>query len=95
MKKIVLTLAVLLTFGVGMAFAEDGKINLNAATVEQLAQIEGLNEEIATEIVDVRTENEEFVDFAELLDINGIDNALLRKLEQSLFIEPAAACAGC
>ena len=47
---------------------------------------------MAEKIVQLRKENGEFVDMSELLDIDGMDNALLRKLDKHLFIEPASDC---
>ncbi len=91
---ILLTLILTLTFAAAPALAEDkaDKINLNRATVEQLAAIPGLNQDMAEKIVQLRKENGEFVDMSELLDIDGMDNALLRKLDKHLFIEPASDC---
>lgn len=71
---------------------KEGKLNLNAATVEQLAKIPGLNQDLAKKIVKLREENGEFIDMEELLDIPGIDNKLLRQLKKHLFIEPVDDC---
>ena len=77
------------------AYAGDGdkgKLNLNAATVEELAKIPGLNQDIAKKIIELRKENGEFIDMEELLDIQGIDNQLLRQLKKHLFIESVDDC---
>lgn len=96
MKKFLITLTLMLTMAVAAAPAfagdNDGKINLNTATVEQLEAIDGINHGMAEAIIELRTENEGFVDFEELLDVEGIDNTLLRKLGKELFIEPASDC---
>lgn len=96
MKKICLVLAFVLALflSVQAAHAGDnsGKLNLNKATVEQLEAIDGISHELAEKIVELRKENGEFVDMSELLDIEGVDNALLRKLEKVIFIEPASDC---
>ncbi|EGB14571.1 hypothetical protein DND132_1362 [Pseudodesulfovibrio mercurii] len=96
MKKICLILAFVLALALSAqaSFAADnsGKLNLNVATVEQLEAIDGISHELAEEIVKARTENGEFVDMSELLDIDGVDNALLRKLEKVIYIEPASDC---
>ncbi len=86
---VMLLLAVLVSGG----FAEDQeKINLNAASVEELSQIPGLNMDLAKKIVDLREENGEFIDMEELLSVPGIDNRLLRQLKKHLFIEPVEDC---
>jgi competence ComEA-like helix-hairpin-helix protein len=72
--------------------AEEGKLNLNAATVEELTKIPGLNKSLAQKIVELRQKNGEFIDMEELLDIKGIDNRLLRQLKQHLYIEPVDDC---
>ena len=81
----------LLVTAVGSS-AEEKKVNLNKATVEELAQIPGLNGELAKKVVEKRKQNGEFVDLEELLDIDGIDNNLLRSLRKHLFIDPAGGC---
>jgi competence protein ComEA len=96
MKKCIIALTLLLTLALcaAPAFAADnsGKINLNVATVEQLQAIEGISPELAKAIIDQREENGEFVDMSELLDIDGVDNALLRKLNDFIYIEAASDC---
>ncbi|WP_300673010.1 helix-hairpin-helix domain-containing protein [Desulfoluna sp.] len=72
--------------------SEDGKINLNEATVAQLVEIPGVSETIAKGIVELREENEEFVDLEELLDVDGLDNQLLRTLSRYLYVEQTAGC---
>lgn len=96
MKKFITTFCLMLaiTLAAVPAFAadNDGKLNLNIATVEQLADVPGISGEMAEKIIELRTENEEFVDMDELLDVDGMDNTLLRKLSKHLFIEPASDC---
>jgi len=77
---------------VPVSAAEEGKLNLNAATVEELAKIPGLNKSLAQKIVELREKNGEFIDMEELLDIKGIDNRLLRQLKQHLYIEEVDDC---
>ena len=77
----------------GGVFAEDAeKLNLNAATAEQLAEIPGLNKALAGKIIELREQNGEFIDMEELLDVQGIDNKLLRQLKKYLFIESVDDC---
>ena len=77
----------------GGANADDGdKLNLNAATIEELADVPGLNQDLAAKIIELRDENGEYIDMEELLDIPGIDSKLLRQLKKYLFIEPVDDC---
>lgn len=96
MKKILVALTLMLALAVSatavFAADNDGKINLNVATVEQLESIEGISHELAEKIIELREENGEFVDMSELLDVEGVDNALLRQLDKFLFIEAASDC---
>ena len=83
----------LVTYLAGAGFcAENNKLDLNKATAEQLAKVPGLNQELAKKMVQLREKNGEFVDLEELLDVEGIDNNLLRALKQHLFISDAAGC---
>lgn len=90
------TLAFLLLLA-GSVFAASpddnkGKLNLNKATVAELVKVPGLNETLATKILELRKVNGEFVDMSELLQVQGIDNKLLRQIEKHLYIEKAADC---
>ena len=97
MKKFslcILLLLLALALGDGTALAQDenGKLNLNAATEEQLAKVPGIKPELAKRILEKRKANGEFVDMDELLDVDGVDANLLRKLKDRLFVKPAANC---
>ncbi|MGC1404415.1 MAG: helix-hairpin-helix domain-containing protein [Thermodesulfobacteriota bacterium] len=76
-----------------VSLADDqGKINLNTATIDQLAKIPGLNKDLAKKLVDQRKKSGEFVDMEELLDIKGINKDLVKNLKKYLFIKPASGC---
>ncbi len=84
---------ILLLTMTGGVFAEDEKkLNLNAATVEELSKVPGLDQALAVKIIELRKENGEFIDMEELLEIPGIDNKLLRQLKRYLFIESVDDC---
>jgi competence protein ComEA len=77
----------------GGAYAQnEDKLNLNAATVEELTKVPGLNKDLAEKIIKLREENGEYIDMEELLDVPGIDSKLLRQLKKYLFIEPVDDC---
>ena len=96
MKQLIITLTIMLTMAlcIAPAFAgdNDGKINLNTATLEQLTAIDGIDQTMAEAIIELRTENEEFVDMDELIDVEGITPTLLRKLGKFLYLEAASSC---
>jgi len=87
-----LLLALVFAAGTALAQDEDGKLNLNAATQEQLVQIPGVTPELATRIIEKRKDNGEFVDMDELLDVEGLDANLLRQLKERVYVKPAATC---
>ena len=74
-----------------MSVENGGKIKLNTATKEQLVSI-GIDEKISDGILELRKENDEFVDMEELLDVDGMDAKLLRDFKKKLYIEAAAGC---
>ena len=94
-KKIAGCLAVLLLFSAvasGLYAKDEKKLNLNKVTVEELSKVPELNKELAEKIIAAREGNGEFVDMDELLDIEGIDASLLRKLKKYLKIEALDGC---
>lgn len=90
----ILLLLLALALGCGTALAQDenGKLNLNAATEEQLAKIPGIKPELAKRILEKRKANGEFVDMDELLDVEGVDANLLRQFKDRLYVKPASNC---
>ena len=95
-KKITFCMTLVLLFSLlasGLYAEEEEKlININSATVEELAKVPGLNQELAEKIIEVREENGEFVDMDELLDIEGIDMKLLRQLKKHIKVEELDGC---
>jgi len=86
-------LMLLLIMAGGVSAQDEEKLNLNAATVEELSKVPGLDKALAEKIIALREENGgEFIDMEELLDIPGIDNKLLRQLKKHLFIESVDDC---
>ena len=81
----------LLVFGI-TAYADDdpleGKtVNINTATVEELASIPLISEELAESIVEYRDDVGDFQVIEELLQIDGFDRALLKKVKTFLLLE--------
>jgi len=57
------------------------KININKATGQQLAVIKGIGEKKAQAIIDYREVNGDFVDLNELVNVKGIGQATLKKIQ--------------
>jgi len=60
------------------------KLNLNQASVEQLAAIRGINKKAAQDIIEYRQYNSGFVNLDELIKIKGIGPSTLKKIEPFL-----------
>lgn len=83
-----LTLAVAVLASSGVAFAADaakaapaGKVNINTASVEQLAALPGVGPSLAARIVEYRTKNGGFKAANELMNVKGIGEKSFGKLE--------------
>jgi competence protein ComEA len=85
---------VLASSGVAVAAAQpapEGKLNLNAASVEQLATLPGVGEKLAARIVEYRQKAGAFKSIQELMNVKGIGERNLEKLQPYLSLgEPAA-----
>ncbi|HEY5715382.1 MAG TPA: helix-hairpin-helix domain-containing protein [Psychromonas sp.] len=57
------------------------KININMATIQQLATIKGIGDKKAQAIIDYREVNGDFTDLTELVNVKGIGEATLKKIE--------------
>ena len=56
---------------------ENGKININTATLEELMQLKGVGEKIAKAIVAYREANDFFKSVADLEEVKGIGPKIL------------------
>lgn len=61
--------------------APAAKVNLNTATVEQLASLPGVGPSLAARIVEYRTKNGGFKNANELMNVKGIGEKSFGKLE--------------
>jgi competence protein ComEA len=79
-KAMVLLVAVgfILGFCANVPAADDnGKININTATVEELAQLKGVGEKTAEKIIQFREEHGLFKNVADLEQVKGIGPKIL------------------
>ena len=93
-SKLVSIISILLlsvVLGVPTATAQDklvGKtVNINTATAEELAQVPLISPELAEAIVAYREEAGDFQVIEELLQVEGFDRKLLRRIKDFLLLE--------
>jgi competence protein ComEA len=83
-----LALAVAFLMSTGVAFAAKplpaGKVNINTATVEQLATLPGVGPALAQRIVEHRQKAGSFKNVQELMSIRGIGEKSFQKMEAHL-----------
>lgn len=60
----------------------DGKINLNTATKEELMTLPGVGEAKAASIIQYRTENGGFKSIEDIMQISGIKEGLFEKIKE-------------
>ena len=65
----------------------DGRININTATEQQLMLIHGIGEVTAQKIIKYRTENGDFKAIEDLLNVNGIGEKKLEQMKPYIKIE--------
>ncbi len=77
----------------GMASAEEGDalkgntVNINTSTLEELSQVPLVTEEMAQGIIDYRDENGDFMIIDELLDVDGFDKKIIKRIEKFLLLK--------
>ena len=81
-------IAVALVIPAQFAVAQDSEfVNINTATVEELAAVPGLNADLAGKIVQYRQDMGDILSLDELLDIPGFHPDLLRALVEYLTVD--------
>lgn len=56
-------------------------MDINTASVEELAEVAGISEEQAREVVEYREENGEFVDWDEVREAPGMTDEMVERLQ--------------
>lgn len=70
-----------------VALAEDGGLNVNTATQQELAAVPGLNADLAKAIVEYREEMGDFMSIDELADVPGMNKSALEQAKQNLRVD--------
>jgi DNA uptake protein ComE-like DNA-binding protein len=63
-------------------------VDLNRASLAQLQAVDGISEALAIQIID-RRKTMPFASVSELIELDGIDKALLAKIRPALTVAPA------
>ena len=89
MKKAPFIAVLLMVFSLlsGFAHAEPAVVNINTATVETLASLNGVGESKAQAIVAYRTENGPFKSSADLMNVKGIGERTVEKNADRLTVK--------
>lgn len=89
MKRTPIFAVLLLVFSLlsGFAFAEPATVNINTATVETLAALDGVGEAKAQAIIDFRSKNGPFQSAEDLVQVSGIGERTLQKNADRLTVE--------
>lgn len=95
-----LAVAVASLLSTGVVFAAkkpapEGKVNLNAATVEQLTALPGVGPKLAARIVEHRQKSGAFKSVQELMNVKGIGEKNFEKIQGYLTLgEPGRSPSG-
>ncbi|HEU0094631.1 MAG TPA: helix-hairpin-helix domain-containing protein [Vicinamibacteria bacterium] len=82
-----LVLALVVSSGLAIAAgkpAPSGKVNINTATAQQLTVLPGVGEKLAARIVDYRQKAGGFKNVSELMNVQGIGEKNLAKIQAFL-----------
>jgi competence protein ComEA len=89
-----LLMAMSLSSGVALAAgkaAPAGKVNINAASVEQLTALPGVGEKLAARIVEYRQKSGGFKSTQEIMNVKGVGEKNFAKLQPFLTTGDSAA----
>ena len=85
-SKLVFIFSVLFLISTVVVYSQSsvGKVNINTASVEQLAELPGIGKSTAQKIVEYRTQNGNFKSVDQLLEIKGIGEKKLEEMKSLL-----------
>ena len=85
---VVLTVVlVVLSFGPLVAAEEQGKININSASVEQLTGLKGIGPAYAQRIIEYREKNGSFEKPEDIIKVQGIGPKTLEAISDKIVVE--------
>lgn len=73
--------------GAGQAFSQNGILNLNTATAEQLMELPGIGEAKAAAILSYRAKIGQFTDIEEVMNVSGIGEAMFEKIKDKITVK--------
>lgn len=65
----------------------DGKININSASAEQLANLKGIGEKMSERIIKYRQDNGPFMSIEEIMKVSGISEKKFEDIKDYISIE--------
>ena len=65
---------------------DDGKINLNTATEEELMTLTGIGQSKAKSIIQYREEKGRFQSIEEIMEIEGIKSGVFNKIKEQIVV---------
>ena len=68
---------------------ENQKMDINTASLEELASLKGIGEKKAQSIVKYRHNNDPFMTIDELKNVNGIGDKLFERIKGEIEVKPA------
>ena len=84
----VFMLVALVSYVGGLAGAEDNaKININTATIEELASLQGIGKKKAKSIVEHREKAGSFATIEDLKDVKGVGDKIFNKIKDQIAVE--------
>ncbi len=87
-------IAVIASAGMALAAPAQNKVDINAASVEQLTELPGVGEKLATRIVEYRDSSGPFQAPEELLNVKGIGEKSFLKLRDRISVGAASGKEG-
>ncbi|MFQ2908542.1 ComEA family DNA-binding protein [Aeromonas allosaccharophila] len=75
------------TTAAAAAAKEDGKLNINTATLAELTSLKGIGDKKAQAIVDYREKQGKFTSVDQLADVNGIGPATLEANRDMIIVK--------
>ena len=67
-------------------YDDEGRLDINLATAEELMKLKGIGEVMSSRIVDYREENGQFMAVEELTLVPGIGNAILNNIRDYICV---------